>query len=141
MFNPTMRKRCIELFGIDPEDSYKGLLLELAVSGNSFQRLIHALERAKDNRRGAKSFGPIAWTEYTMPLSPGEVRVMALASLGLGNPEIAQTLFVGLETVKSQMKSVLMKLEAKSRTEAVVKFLLLVSQDDELMARIEGSPS
>jgi NarL family two-component system response regulator YdfI len=51
--------------------------------------------------------------------TPREVDVLELISDGLGNREIAKRLHLSEETVKSHIRSILAKLQAKSRAHAV----------------------
>jgi ATP/maltotriose-dependent transcriptional regulator MalT len=53
------------------------------------------------------------------PLSERELEVMQLITLGLSNQEIAQELTVSLNTVKTHIRSIYGKLDARSRTQAV----------------------
>jgi DNA-binding NarL/FixJ family response regulator len=53
-------------------------------------------------------------------LSPREREVLAALSLGLDNRMIAQRLHITHDTVKSHVKSILRKLDARDRTHAVV---------------------
>lgn len=55
------------------------------------------------------------------PLTPKEKEVLLLLRLGKSNSEIATTLSISMNTVKTHIKSVYKKLEARNRTEAVVK--------------------
>jgi DNA-binding NarL/FixJ family response regulator len=57
--------------------------------------------------------------EQTDPLTPRELEVLALISEGLHNSEIAGRLFVTERTVKFHVSSILAKLGADNRTEAV----------------------
>lgn len=57
--------------------------------------------------------GPIALTRR-------EAEVLRLITEGLANQQIAARLFLGLETVKTHVRSVLTKLGATNRTEAVI---------------------
>jgi DNA-binding NarL/FixJ family response regulator len=53
-------------------------------------------------------------------LSPREIEVLALISQGRSNKEIARLLFVTEDTIKMHVKSILQKLQANDRTQAVV---------------------
>jgi NarL family two-component system response regulator LiaR len=75
----------------------------------------------------------------TQPLPPGhdltsrEREVLALMAQGITNPQIATELFVSRSTVKFHVSSILSKLGAASRTEAVAMALqngLVRSADD-----------
>jgi LuxR family maltose regulon positive regulatory protein len=52
------------------------------------------------------------------PLSSQELRVLRLLSAGRSNPEIAETLIVSINTVKTQVQSIYRKLNVRSRWEA-----------------------
>jgi LuxR family maltose regulon positive regulatory protein len=52
------------------------------------------------------------------PLSAQEERILRLLDAGLSNPEIAQTLIVSVNTVKTQVQSIYRKLDVHSREEA-----------------------
>jgi DNA-binding NarL/FixJ family response regulator len=56
-------------------------------------------------------------------LSPREAEVLALASLGLTNPQIAARLEVTVHAVKLHLAAVYRKLGVANRTEAVVRWL------------------
>lgn len=54
------------------------------------------------------------------PLTPRELAVLGLLALGLSNPEIATDLGITTHTAKFHVQSIMDKLGAQSRTEAVV---------------------
>lgn len=54
-------------------------------------------------------------------ISKRELDVLALMASGLSNDEIAATLFVSLNTIKTHSSNIFMKLDVKRRTQAVEK--------------------
>lgn len=54
------------------------------------------------------------------PLTPREQEVLEQMVLGLGNGEIAERLFLSLETVKTHVRNLMGKLKARHRTQAVI---------------------
>ena len=55
------------------------------------------------------------------PISERELEVLRLIAVGLSNREIAEKLFISLNTVKSHTKSINSKLDVNSRTKAVAR--------------------
>jgi DNA-binding NarL/FixJ family response regulator len=53
-------------------------------------------------------------------LTPREQEILQLMARGLSNSEIADELYLGLQTVKTHVSSLLRKLEARDRTQAVI---------------------
>jgi DNA-binding NarL/FixJ family response regulator len=56
-------------------------------------------------------------------LSISQRRVAEQLVLGLSNKEIANVLHLGLETVKSHVSEIIARVQARNRTEAVLKLL------------------
>jgi two-component system, NarL family, response regulator LiaR len=54
-------------------------------------------------------------------ISKRELEVLQLMSLGLSNQEVADKLFVSLNTVKTHTSNLFIKLEVKRRTQAIQK--------------------
>lgn len=77
------------------------------------------------------------------PLTAREVEVLSLVARGLRNHEIARTLFVADETVKTHLRHILAKLEANNRTHAVALWLRPESAPDianVLIERAKNAP-
>ena len=60
------------------------------------------------------------YPEFDSPLTPRETEILRLIANGRGNAEIAETLFLGLGTVKGHIRDILEKLAASDRTQAAV---------------------
>ncbi|QWT21335.1 response regulator transcription factor [Bacillus sp. NP157] len=56
-------------------------------------------------------------------LSPREIEVLGHVALGFSNKRIANQMGISIETVKTHMKNILLKVKAKDRAEAVVTAL------------------
>ena len=54
-------------------------------------------------------------------ISSREMEVLALIAAGLSNRQIAERLFVSLNTIKTHCANIFIKLEVKSRTQAIEK--------------------
>jgi len=54
-------------------------------------------------------------------ITPREIQVLELMARGMSNQEIADSLFVSLNTVKSHSSSLFGKLDARRRTQAIQK--------------------
>jgi DNA-binding NarL/FixJ family response regulator len=67
----------------------------------------------------ARAFPAAAATPLTEPLTPREREVLQMLSAGLGNKEIAARLSISDHTAKFHVASILGKLGASTRTEAV----------------------
>jgi DNA-binding NarL/FixJ family response regulator len=75
-------------------------------------------------RKVVQSFQrPAASTEATEDLSPREREVLDCLSQGFLYKEIAEKLGIGYETVHTYIRRIYEKLQVRTRTEAVAKFL------------------
>jgi LuxR family transcriptional regulator, maltose regulon positive regulatory protein len=77
-------------------------------------RLVAGLQRAGQDRSASTSGARIL-----SALSPRETDILTLIAEGLSNKEIARSLYIGPETVKSHLKSVFTKLGVERRAQAV----------------------
>jgi LuxR family transcriptional regulator, maltose regulon positive regulatory protein len=77
-------------------------------------RLVAGLQRAGQDRLAPAFAAPIL-----SALSPRETDILKLIAQGLSNKEVARSLFIGPETVKSHLKNVFGKLGVERRAQAV----------------------
>lgn len=114
-------------------DSYVLEALEAGAHGFLLKRagadqLVHALRTvaAADGLLFPEAIRTLVATARPEPsrqlpaLSPREAEVLQLLARGWNNAEIAAELFLGHETVKTHVRSLLLKLEVRDRTQAVV---------------------
>ncbi len=84
---------------------------EAAISRRMSMRLVEQLRRAPEGSRGLR---PVR-----SPLTPREWEVIELLADELTTDQIAERLVLANETVRSHVKNILRKLDARSREEAV----------------------
>lgn len=77
-------------------------------------RLVAGLQREGQDRSA-----PTSGARILSALSPRETDILTLIAGGLSNKEIARSLYIGPETVKSHLKSVFTKLGVERRAQAV----------------------
>jgi len=109
---------------VDATDPARRAMLEALVvdGGHVLSSLDTADVVLSDARQGAV-FDELH--EVASPLlTPRETEVLAAISEGLSNKEIARRLEISLHTVKFHIESLLRKLGARSRAEAVAKGLV-----------------
>ena len=84
------------------------------------RRFEAAAARRSTSRSGAViPFNPPVLRELAQEPTPREIEVLQLVADGLVNREIGQRLFLSEETVKSHVRHLLAKLQARSRAHAV----------------------
>lgn len=70
---------------------------------------------------GTEQDSPDATVTLTERLSKRELEVLHLLAAGHSNQEIAEMLIIGLNTVKTHLKNIYGKLEARNRTQAIAR--------------------
>lgn len=90
--------------------------VRLVAAGDSLLFPASVLQLAARYGAGRTDTEPLARARLT----EREAEVLRLMARGLTNAEIAATLAVGAETVKSHVSAVLAKLGARDRTQAVI---------------------
>ncbi len=84
---------------------------DVAVSGGLAAALLHQAESLQDE------------PEVSPVVTAREVEVLQLIAQGASPPEVAEKLFISVSTVKNHLSSIYEKLDARDRTQAVVKAL------------------
>jgi len=69
----------------------------------------------------AQDFGCAADDQLFEPLRPRELEVLQLIATGISNPEIAERLFISVNTVKTHITHIFRKLDVSRRTQAVAR--------------------
>jgi LuxR family maltose regulon positive regulatory protein len=80
-----------------------------------------SLSYAQKIRSAFKAVKPPKIEGLMDPISEREMEVLHLIAAGLSNREIADKLFISLNTVKTHTKNINSKLDVKSRTQAVAR--------------------
>ena len=91
--------------------------------GSSAEQLVEAIERVADGEQvqpetEGDGFG--RWPGADLGLSAREAEVLALICQGLSNQDIAERAFIGINTVKTYIRTLYRKIGAGSRTQAVL---------------------
>ena len=87
--------------------------LKSATANSDLEEIIGLISRM----RGKRARPLMGWDSLT----PTERRVVALATEGLSNPEIAERMFIARGTVKVHLSHIYEKLDVKSRTQLAAK--------------------
>jgi two-component system, NarL family, response regulator LiaR len=83
------------------------------------RKLVQKPPRAAENGSNPKDLTSKKAVLDKMNITPRELEVLALMAEGLSNQEIADRLFVSLNTVKTHASNVFSKLDAQRRTQAI----------------------
>ena len=83
---------------------------------NHAPELVDAIERIADGKPQEEQ---IDWIGHEAGLSPREVEVLALVTQGMSNQEIADRLFLTINTLKSHIRQAYKKIGVASRAQAV----------------------
>ncbi|MDL1902063.1 hypothetical protein FBR02_15005 [Anaerolineae bacterium CFX9] len=114
----------VRLF-IDKGGALASLMQHMADRTPYTVRLLNAFTEVKagNDTAPAAALNGTAVTMPTLfePLSGRELEVLVLMAEGLSNQQIAQRLVISTGTVKTHVKSILRKLQASSRTQAVAQ--------------------
>ena len=94
-----------------PAGAARALHGEAAISRRMSMRLVEHLRRTPD--------GPSGLRPVKSPLTPREWEVIDLLAEGRTTDQIADELVLSSETVRSHVKNILRKLDARTREEAV----------------------
>ena len=94
MCSLTYIKKVLEFFDISPHKELQSSQVDIKVPG---------------------------WEYHIDPLSKRELEVLHHLAKGLSNKEIAETLYISVSTVKTHIHKIITKLNAGSRSKAVVK--------------------
>jgi DNA-binding NarL/FixJ family response regulator len=96
----------------------QGYLLKSAVA----EEVTQAIDRICQGKKYVPTAVAVSLADHAVGgfLSPREIAVLKLIAAGNTNNAAAQALSISEETVKSHMKSIIAKLEARDRTHAVM---------------------
>jgi two-component system, NarL family, response regulator YdfI len=119
------------LFSSDPDPAMVNVVLNKKAGGilsaeASSEQVMHAIKAITAGLTvfdGAVIARDDVDNPAVEPLTPRETEVLALLADGLGNKEIAHRLNISEHTIKFHIRSILGKLGASSRTEAVSRGL------------------
>lgn len=104
VFGSDYRDRALRLHGIDIEDSYRQLQLEVRVGGPIYQRLLGRLHQGAG---------------LSPHLFPREIDVLVAVANGNLEASVASLLGISRETVRTHLGNTRRKLAARNTTHAV----------------------
>ena len=94
--------------------------IEITSKGQSFLQPMIASKVLAEFSKMPRLPDSIADEELIVPLSKREMEILQLIATGASNKEIAETLMIAEGTVKNHVSSILSKLEARDRMQAVI---------------------
>ena len=97
--------------------------LELQQRNSELQHYILQVNELKDQSKQSSEVNQVDFTEKfkSFDLSKREMEVLTNIANGLSNDEIANTMFVSKNTIKTHIKNIYMKLDVKNRIQAIKK--------------------
>ncbi|RPI27074.1 MAG: LuxR family transcriptional regulator [Chloroflexota bacterium] len=107
---------------IDEGSQLMALLSRITPTDERMRAYIERLKAAGEGRDATEATekpSGAAHAAHTGPLSEREIEVLRLIAQGLTNQEIAEKLFLSLNTVKTHAKNINFRLEVSNRTQAV----------------------
>lgn len=112
----------VRLF-VDEGEGLRGLLARLGDTGGALQSYARALLAHFDTAQPVTPTSPALHPAAPLPepLTERELEVLRYLADGLSNPEIAATLVVSLNTVKTHVKAIFDKLHVRNRTAAAAR--------------------
>ena len=124
------RNTCVAVYTFEFEPALIDRALSAGVRGyldkrDSAQRLVSSLERIASGEVAVSSGGTklhraeIEWPGRAVGLSARESELLPLLAEGLKNSEIAASLYLSVNTVKTHLKDLYRKLGASNRAQAV----------------------
>ncbi len=116
VFDLQTRRACAERFGVDPEESYRHLQLEVKVGGPVAQKIMTDVQAA------------------SVSLSQRQREVMIDCLNGLTVRESAAHRFLSMATVVEYRKIVVRKVGGRSSSHTALLCLLMGLLDDDLAA-------
>ncbi len=78
-----------------------------------------------DSTASANGHGPVSGAPQPKPISKRENEVLQLIADGCSTTEVAEQLFISQKTVKNHLASIYQKLDARDRTQAVLRAVRL----------------
>lgn len=109
---------------VEPERLVQAV--EMAARGETFFSPLMANKLLAEFQGGAT---PPAAEAARLPLSPRETEVIQLVAQGMSNKEMAASLFISENTIKTHLKNILEKLHLRSRAQAAA-YAARMGQDE-----------